>query len=253
MSQESESVAQQLEPTQSQPEAETDHDGNVEFECLEPSHLQGSVHVVVQALDNQWLPRKLLYKALNEEPSIGLDAELQQHVRSEYIRALINSEAVDINRAFLYNNQAVSEDYTQGSPSREAFKDLLKYGIIKPYLYKERSPAEKPDFTVTPAFTAWQQICQEVQTQCIRLSWDDETNNTLTRELLARRFDNFATNASSGVMKKYLQDLRVDESKEDALKNRLLDLAETCTSLKRKEKKDLIAREDLYKIFVTAG
>src|SRR5713101_307675 len=97
--------------------------GNVEFECLERSDL-AQVPVVVQALDNQWLPRKLTPAAFKRGiVDTHIDKKLRQAVRSEYLRSLINSEQLVLNRAYLYNNPAVSQDYAQGSrDGRESFK-----------------------------------------------------------------------------------------------------------------------------------
>src|SRR5437764_13406317 len=76
--------------------------GDVEFERLEPTDLK-SLSVMVQALDNQWLPRSLLQPALKVGGiNKGIDRKLRKAVRSEYIRSLINGRQVVLNRAYVY-------------------------------------------------------------------------------------------------------------------------------------------------------
>ena len=111
--------------------------GNLEFEQLVPDELR-SIPIGVQALDNQWLPRKLLTRAMKYGIE-RVEEQLNEMVRSEYIRALINGEQVIINRAFLYNNSAIIQDYSVAGKSREAFKTLLQDGVIIPSLYIERT------------------------------------------------------------------------------------------------------------------
>src|SRR5258708_3964222 len=201
--------------------------GNVEFDRLEPSDLSGFVHVTAQALDNQWIPRSLLRKALQKGLTASIESQRKKQVRTEYVRALVNSERVVINRAFIYNSQAIFQDFLgKDSEGRKAFKALLEKGVILPWLYLETSPVgQKPVFGVDRGLDVWWEICQEVRTQCVRLSWDDELNSELGREHLARRFHNFAVTASSGNITTSLKDLSLDPkvvkdpSAKDVLRN----------------------------------
>src|SRR2546423_9734927 len=66
--------------------------GNVEFERINKADLK-DVPVIVQALDNQWLPRSLLEQAQRKGQVTGsIDRELRKDVRAEYIRSLINGQ-----------------------------------------------------------------------------------------------------------------------------------------------------------------
>ena len=116
--------------------------GNLEFEQLVPDELR-AIPIGVQALDNQWLPRRLLARAMKYGIE-RVEEQLNEMVRSEYMRALINGEQVIINRAFLYNNPVIIQDYRVAGKSREAFKTLLQDGVIIPSLYLENSPADEP-------------------------------------------------------------------------------------------------------------
>src|SRR5947209_16671514 len=201
-------------------------DGSVEFKCLEPSDL-GSVPVAVQALDNQWMPRNLLRKMKGKgRLTTGIEKERERYVRAEYMRALVNGRQVVINRSYIYNNQAVFQDYLQEGKGRAAFKTLLEEGVIVPYLSTEESPFEPAAYENDPrGFETWQQLSQEVSMQCVRLSWDDELNSQLTRDQLARRFHNFAQLAAAGDFETYLQNLGLDSSAKSGLRRRLIEMA----------------------------
>ncbi|HEY1348812.1 MAG TPA: hypothetical protein VGF67_04215 [Ktedonobacteraceae bacterium] len=49
-------------------------------------------------------------------------------VRAEYMRSLINSKRVIINRAYLYNNAVLSRDYARAGPACQALKRLRDTG-----------------------------------------------------------------------------------------------------------------------------
>jgi hypothetical protein len=226
--------------------------GNVEFKGIEPSDL-GSVPVVVQALDNQWMPHSLLYEALERgKITASIGKKLKKQVRAEYIRSLINGDQVVVNRAFLYNNQNVAEDYRRKGPKREAFKALLDSGVIVPYLYKEKTPDVEPAFGVTKDFRAWQQLCQEVRLHCVRFSWDDQLNDDIAKAGLSGRFHDFAETARNRDIGKYLEDLGLDSSAENTLKKRLGELKLVCANF-MEDKDSHVTRDHLYKAFVTAG
>ncbi len=235
--------------------------GNVEFERLELSDLK-PVRVLVQALDNQWLPRSLLQPALKAgQITKRLDKQLKKAVRAEYIRSLINGQQVIVNRAYVYNNPAISQDYSQKGPEREAFRGLLEEEVIVPWLLAEETPIDPPasgagalsGYGVDKNFSHWQRLCQEVRIRCVRLSWDKEDNWHLTRRQLAERFNKFATSAAMGDIDQYLQDLHLDSSARSGLGKRLAELGQLCLDLRSKDPDRLVTRNDLYKAFVTAG
>ena len=167
--------------------------GNVEFTAIEPANLKPAP-LLIQALDNQWLPRQIWHAVMGKGYLTDeMKEQLGIQVRTEYIRGLINGKQIVINRAFIYNTPIVFQDFLPESQNCKAFKALLELGIIIPYLYKERTPVEPPNFgKMTQGFLAWQQICQEVGMSCVRLSWDDQLNEKLSSEKLASRFHNFA-------------------------------------------------------------
>jgi len=227
--------------------------GDVEFERLEPSDLK-SVPVLVQALDNQWMPQSLLSPTLEKgQITKNIERKLRKAVRSEYIRSLINGQQVILNRAYLYNNPIVSQDYAQKkSHKREAFKHLLEDEVIVPYLYSEQTPVDLPVFEKDEkAFIAWQELCQEVRPRCVRLSWDDKENVLQARQHLSMRFHEYTMATSARDIGTYLRDLNLDKSAESGLRQRLVDVGQLCLDFSSKGKS--ITRNDLYKAFITAG
>jgi hypothetical protein len=179
-------------------------------------------------------------------------AEREKLARAEYVRGLINTRQIVINRAYLYNNPVVFKDYLTNAPARDAFKQLLSAGVIVPYLFKETIPHQKPDFTADPrGFPAWEEVCKEVPTRCVRLSWDDDENQEYAREQLARRFHDVGAGAYAREISVYLRALGLPPEGEDAFRRRLAKLARACLNIREKKGRHA-SREDLYGQFVTA-
>lgn len=236
------------------------HVGNVEFERIEPSDL-GTVPVLVQALDNQWMSRTLLAEVMKKgQLTDSIEKKRKKQARAEYIRALINGRQAILNRAYLYNNSIISQDYSQKKgPKREALKALLDDGIIVPYLLAEHTPIDLPasgagtasGYGIDENYSRWQELCQEVRMRCVRLSWDDKENLQATRRGLSERFNTFATSAAIHDIDTYIQDLRLDPSARSGFRKRLVEMGQLCLDFSSQER--LATRNDLYKAFVTAG
>lgn len=183
-------------------------DTSPSFKKIEPS-LGDTATFVPQCFDNQWTTQKLLDKMVDEDRSFKdheVGAKRKLIVRNEYIRGLVNSRTLVINRAFLYNNPTIHEDYDDSGPdpklnreNRESFKQLIGEGVITPFFLMETSPIVAPQFE-TKAFEEWVKICHEVQPHCMRLSWELEPdsrvdeNKRLINTKLAKRFHDYATN-----------------------------------------------------------
>ncbi len=239
---------------------------DVRFLCLEPGHL-GSVPVIVQALDNQWISRTLLAQTMKKgNLTTSVEKKRSEQIRAEYIRSLINGKQIVINRAFLYNSHEIARDYTKGNPQREAVKTLLNEGTLIPYLLGEKAPDYDPDSAlvapgskqkaanyevVDAALTNWKQLCREVQMQCVRLSWDDKENWRQAQVNLSQRFNGFAASILAKDIDIYIRDLRLDPSVHSSFRQRLGEMANLCVELQSRGK--LATRNDLYKAFVTAG
>lgn len=236
------------------------------FEAIEPSDLLGQVAIMSQALDNQWVSRSLLRQMLEHPPTDGLrgvEAARHPSVRMEYMRALINGETLVVNRAFMYNTSAVSQDYTRSygatAETRNAFKALLSQGAVIPYLLTEQTPADLPqgvdqskagDFPFdAPALMQWQQVLQEVRPRCIRMSWDDTGNKLLTEPMFAAyhsRINNIGLPLQYGQYDRYLQDCGVPSVQRGDFANQLRLVAKWSADQPR------MSRNGLYQEFIVA-
>ncbi|MGO9502924.1 MAG: hypothetical protein ACLPUO_15435 [Streptosporangiaceae bacterium] len=144
----------------------------VDFVRLDLDDLD-DVAVVAQSLDNQWVRPNLLAKMMKSGLSLTSDKvarERSRQVRAEYIRSLVNSPQVVINRAYIINNPVVRRDFLKGAPGRAVFRDFLQTGTNVPFLWKEESPVQQPGFSVNEqGWEAWAQVAAECRMRCLRL------------------------------------------------------------------------------------
>jgi hypothetical protein len=171
------------------------HVGDVSFNRLLSADLRRTITAVPQSLDNQWFDRELLDDALRAGGVGGEVLKKQaQRSRREYLRALLNAEKVLINRAFLYNNPQVYQDYAKKGPDQKAFREMLASGVIIPMLLSEDGPLPtvSPSFQVTEGIEAWRRMAESTTMSCLRLSWDDAENALLAEEM-NRTFGEFLT------------------------------------------------------------
>ncbi|MEU6596437.1 hypothetical protein [Streptomyces flaveolus] len=79
--------------------------------------------VIAQSLDNQWVPAQLTREMIERGESLDqVDHRRVREVRAEYFRSLINASQVVINRAYFYNNDAISRDLVEEGEARAAQK-----------------------------------------------------------------------------------------------------------------------------------
>lgn len=218
--------------------------------------------VVAQSLDNQWVPSNLLWEMLRNRQNLSdVRTRLRDDVRADYVRSLICSPQVLVNRAFLYNNPIVFEDFKPGAPNRNAFISLLSSGAIVQFLVTERTPADEPRFLLeqdTPNYTllregwdAWKDAAQEAYVHSLRFSWEqDAANADIVRQRLANAFTQRAQNLVNLHGPTLAEDLRVDLDVAREIKRRLVEVSNRCAVLAAADQ--FATRETLYKEFVTA-
>lgn len=237
------------------PEAQIEmrRDGDAEFFAAIPDDLDRVVSVP-QAFDNQWVPDGLLRRAMSARRGFTDDQLEQQrmpYVRQEYLRSLVNTGQVVINRAFLYNNPAIYRDYAKPGKDRNDFKRLLTDAVIIPYLYAEPSPATPPsNFTRRDAgWEGWRQVTSESAATCLRLSWEsDHENEAQARRLLAAPSAQFVENISYLEPPLLAADFGLSAEEGPALADRLREVA--TWAHRRSEAQERLNREDVYKAFV---
>ncbi len=225
-------------------------DGNVDFFAASPHHLKRIVSSP-QVFDNQWVPQNLLTDMLGNRPPSDAQVERrrQRHVRAEYIRALVNTEQVVINRAYLYNNPAIYSDYARRGSRRDDFKTLLTSRVVLPYLYGEPSPATEPKFAKRDrGWKGWTQVLQECAPTCLRLSWEDEENATQTRRLLTNAFGQFLKLSDDLEIPLLADEFGHQGADSEGLREQLQRLASWAQ--KRSRDGERLNREDVYKEFV---
>jgi hypothetical protein len=222
--------------------------------------------VVAQSLDNQWVPPALLRRMLADGLELGdVRDGLRDAVRAEYIRALINSPQVVINRAFLYNNPLVFEDFAADAADasdRAAFLSLLNSGAIVQLLLTEGSPLDQPAFLenqATPNYTmlehgwrAWTAAAAESHVHSLRFSWtDDGANADQVRQRLARTFTDRGLRLVNLDAARLALDLGVDRDTALRVKRHLADVTAHCAEYAARDA--FVTREVLYREFVTAA
>ena len=222
----------------------------IEFRAIETNDL-GRLTTVLQALDNQWVPRGLLARMLEEGLALrDVTTQRERAVRAEYLRGLLNSRQVVLNRTFVYNNPVVNRDFMQSGPDRDAFVRLIGDGVIVPYLFNESAPTDRPrNFSVEDkSFIGWCEVCRETPAHCLRLSWDDAENASRTRFELAQRFHAFSLAMYIMDPSVLARDLGLDADRTTEFERRLRHVAGYCVTVD-----GLVTREQLYKEFVVAN
>lgn len=218
--------------------------------------------VVAQCLDNQWVPAGLLNGMIADGRDLSdVRGELSSGVRAEYVRSLVNSPQVVVNRAFFYNNPVVFGDFTTEGPDRDAFAKLLTSGAVVQMLLAEHGPVDPPAFlerqetpnysTLAHGWRAWQGIADEAHVHSLRYSWDDpRANAEQIRKRLAGEFTRRAQTLVNLHGPTLATDLGVDLDAALKIKSRLADVTARCADLAARD--EFATRERLYAEFVTA-
>lgn len=176
------------------------------------------------ALDDQWVSRGLIREMEASGKSLHeLGEKRDTLIRREYLRALITAKKIVINRSYLLKNQVIAKDYRTDPVSRAAFVELLRVGVIVPFLFKERTPlesefAEDPD--AAEGARIWNDLLSDrdpggrgrVEVQCVRLSWDDAENERLVQERLIDAFASGIRHVANFDYRQMLSDVGVGPS-----------------------------------------
>jgi hypothetical protein len=151
-------------------------------ELIGPDSLEPDA-VVPQCLDNAYVSdaifRDLVTRRVDYRDQHIAEAR-ERSFRTEFIRSLVYSSQVVIQRAFLKNSDFLYKNY---SPSNgedlTAFADLTRRGAIVPFLFSESSLAEGQDFDVRrEGDLAARALLDEVgdDVRCVRLAIDPADN-----------------------------------------------------------------------------
>ncbi|WP_217141680.1 hypothetical protein [Streptomyces sp. AC627_RSS907] len=227
---------------------------------IRPDQLEPGA-VIAQSLDNQWVPDQLTADMIEQGKSLDEVARRREReVRAEYFRSLINASQVVINRAYFYNNPAISCDLTEEGEARTAHRNLLASGAIAPFLLNERHPAEEPPAHLhvrREGFTAWQETLEGMpateRVRCVRMAWGDPHDDRENREHTRIRLFQPFTEKVQGLTAKNIDALAshvgVAPEDTDAFARRLGEVVSYSNGLS--VRRQPVVRNTLYEEFVS--
>ena len=119
---------------------------------IAPDQLEAGA-TIPQALDNQYVSDKIYNEIIKQRKSL-IDPIIKKkrniEATNEFIRSLVYSPQVVINRAFIFNNELLYRYYLPNNQkSALAFASLMNSGVIVPYLYKEHNFFDDGLFDIT--------------------------------------------------------------------------------------------------------
>jgi hypothetical protein len=232
---------------------------------LHPDQLEIDA-TIPQILDNQYVSSKTYQKMVKNYKNFH-DKDImkarEEEAKREFIRSLIYSSQVIINRAFLINNKFIYDFYLEGKNEISAisFAELVNHNIIVPYLLKgKRLNQDMINFgTVGEGKKAFNYLLTllDANVNCVRLSPDEQENSNQIegmsvnfREyfmghivaLKARQHEEMARELFGGKHSDF------DEDKLKAFRNRLLRLSQYVTQ--HFFETDDVSRDDIYKKYI---
>ena len=243
------------------------------FHKLGREHLLPTASIP-QCLDNHWLPnahlfgrqslvghkQTLLDRLLRRRKPRNVEewqADIARFKRAEYIRSLITTEQIIVNRAFFVGLPTIYEDYIPSSDQFEEFQSLLNDGALVVYLALEEEPIDIATASFPrnqQASDAWRRLCLDSTPHCIRLSWDANDNKGKIENHLGRQFATRLLALHVGNPEQFLRDLRGVNSRLEpdevrAFKARLVDVRNAVSDIHDRSGGH-IKRTDIYTRFV---
>lgn len=156
---------------------------------ITPNQLEAGA-TIPQALDNQYVSDDIYSQIVKNKKSL-IDPDIAKKregdAQNEFIRSLIYSSQVVINRAFISNNALLYNYYLPGDHlGATSFATMLNQGIIVPYLYNEKGFYDAKKFDVSHegqrAANYLSQFLRE-NIRCVKFSKDDSINDKYTNGL----------------------------------------------------------------------
>jgi len=209
----------------------------------------GLMSSMTQGVDNQYVPlaglKQMEKKKLSREE---YRKEISDDIKAEIRRALLYSDSVVINRAFITNTREIYEPLLSIGAEKEAICTLFQNKAIVPYLYNESTILDGGDILkVDDGVKAIAELVKEIeQVACIRLSWDEKENSDGATQL-ARAFTSYLSSAYL-VAEQIAFDLDIKDVK--GFKNRLVDVSRFCLDTTQSTGKDYATRTQLYSKFL---
>jgi hypothetical protein len=228
--------------------------------------------VVPQCLDNQYVSDPVFSKMIEDRldyrnKDIAHLRELD--FRTEFIRSLVYSSQVVIQRAFLKNSEFLFKNYLPEDGSNlAAFASLMREKAIVPFLFRESSLRDKLDFDLSKeGDRATEALLDEVgaEVTCVRLAVDDGANeriaSSMATEFGARltRLEHLSGEQRNAMASELFTDpqrLQAEGAWQafDAAIDGLVDYSLAKARKLRKESNKALTRQDVYRDnFVVEG
>jgi hypothetical protein len=201
--------------------------------------------IVPQALDNQWAPTKVLKSLSNRGKPLVNWKDRKKAVLSEWRRALVYAPQVVVNRAALFNNSVVVEDYS--GENKKHFQELLSRQVIVDYLLTEEAPDQRPSFDISEEkWMRWVDVIQNTNLACVRLDWgrqDDDFKN------ISAVFHGYIQSLNMPDRTEHLTSaFKIPKRQRENFRSKLIEVAGYAFNIASQGKN--IVRNDLYKKFV---
>jgi hypothetical protein len=140
---------------------------------------------IPQCLDNQYVSDTILKNMMDnglDYSNANIKDMRQNEIYNEFIRSLIYSSQIIINRAFFQNNEFLYSNYLpENKDNFYAFAKLLRSGAIIPYLHLENSLSDELEFDVRKdGERATKELLEQTgyDIPCARLAIDNDENKT---------------------------------------------------------------------------
>lgn len=219
----------------------------IPFVKLTPAQLQPSA-IVPQALDNQWAPSRILRTLIRRGISLAewqKSKESKRLVLSEWRRALIYTPQVIVNRAALFNNSIVVNDYS--GQDKPHFQTLLARRVIVDYLLTEEAPDQRPSFDVSDEkWARWLDAIRDAELACVRLDWGSQDDDF--RNVASVFHEYIQTLNMPDRIEHLIGALQIPKSRREAFRQRLIEVARYAFDVAAQGK--TVVRNELYKKFV---
>ena len=222
-----------------------------------PSQERDRNSLVPQAADNQWVPMSQI-SSHTSLTDANWRQNLQNRSRSEIVHAFLEGETVIINRAFLFNNPAITKWYSSGSEYTDGFHELLETEALAILWVLEDSPVQFPEFTIqniAEVKEGWRQICKKCAIPSVKLSWaeDPETARDAVIRNLAEPLPRRIASLASSNIQSLCQMLGMNKQLRynwKGFESHLRNIRDFADEFRGKKNGNPVTREVLYQNFV---